>query len=48
METYELNFDQIRKFDASKKRYTPIWSGQDVIPDKLDASKSKIICDQIN
>lgn len=40
MDFYEVNFHQIRKHDASKKRNTPIWSGQDVIPDKLNASKS--------
>jgi hypothetical protein len=36
MDTYEVNFHQVRKYDASKKRYSPSWSGQDVIPDKLD------------
>ena len=48
MEIYEVNFNQVRKFDASKKRNTPIWSGQDVIPDKLDASKSAIVCEILN
>jgi len=27
MDSYEVNFHQIRKYDASKKRYTPSWSG---------------------
>jgi hypothetical protein len=40
MENYEVSFNNIRKHDASKKRYTPCWSGQDVIPDKLDSVKS--------
>lgn len=48
MDIYELNFNQIRKFDASRKRNTPTWSGQDVIPDKLDAGKSALICEKIN
>jgi hypothetical protein len=48
MEFYEVNFNQIRKFDASKKRNTPIWSGQDVIPDKLDAMKSALVCEKLN
>jgi hypothetical protein len=40
MDDYEVNFNHIRKHDASKKRYTPSWSGQDVIPDKIDSNKS--------
>lgn len=48
MEDYEVNFYQIRKHDASKKRYAPIWSGQDVIPDKLDSKKSALVCTAIN
>lgn len=37
---YEINFKQIRKFDASKKKISPVWSGQDVLPDALDQHKS--------
>ena len=48
MDIYKVNFNQIRKYDAAKKRQTPIWSGQDVIPDKLDASKSALACEKIS
>lgn len=27
MEFYEVNFDQIRKYDAAKKKVRPFWSG---------------------
>jgi hypothetical protein len=27
----EINNKQVRKYDASKKRKTPTWSGQDVL-----------------
>jgi hypothetical protein len=33
MDFYEVNFSEIRKNDASRKRNRPMWSGQDVLPD---------------
>ena len=44
----EVDFKEIRKSDAQRKRNTPIWSGQDVIPDKLDFEKSLGIVAMIN
>lgn len=44
----EVDFKEIRKSDASRKRNTPIWSGQDVIPDKLDYDKSLGIVATVN
>ena len=37
---YDLDFDFIRKQDYSKKKFRPIWSGQEVIPDVLNFEKS--------
>lgn len=44
----EVDFKEIRKFDAQRKRSKPIWSGQDVIPDHLDYEKSLGIISIIN
>jgi hypothetical protein len=32
----EINNIQVRKYDASKKRKTPTWSGQDVLQDSIN------------
>lgn len=44
----EVDFKEIRKHDATKKRSRPTWSGQDVIPDKLDYEKSLTVISKIN
>lgn len=44
----EVDFKEIRKHDATKKRARPTWSGQDVIPDKLDYEKSLVVISSIN
>ena len=48
MTFFELDFDRIKKHDAAIKRLRPIWSGQDVIPYKLNNDKSLKIVDKIN
>jgi hypothetical protein len=40
MNYFDINFKEVQKFDASKKRLTPIWSGQDVLEFKLNNEKS--------
>lgn len=30
---FEINFEKIRLHDHSRKKFKPIWSGQDVFPD---------------
>ena len=44
----QIDFKEVRKHDAQRKRNTPIWSGQDVIPDKLDYDKSLGIVKMLN
>jgi hypothetical protein len=44
----EVDFKEVRKHDATKKRTRPTWSGQDVIPDKLDYEKALSIISSIN
>jgi len=44
----EIDFKEIRKQDATKKKTRPQWSGQDIIPDKLDNNKSLFILSTIN
>ena len=44
----EVDFKEIRKHDATKKRTRATWSGQDVIPDKLDCEKSLVVLSTIN
>lgn len=44
----EIDFKEIRKLDATKKKTRPQWSGQDIIPDKLDHNKSMSILNTIN
>lgn len=41
---YELDFDYIRKTDYSKRKFRPVWSGQDVLPDVLNFEKSMACC----
>jgi hypothetical protein len=48
MGIYEIDFNEIRKYDISKKKQKPMWSGQDVFPDQLDYFKSKSIISKIN
>jgi hypothetical protein len=35
-----VNFQEVRRHDASKKKISPMWSGQDVLPTELDNQKS--------
>ena len=46
--SYEIDFKKVRKRDVSKKKTRPLWSGQDVLPDQLDHSKSLSVIDHIN
>ena len=48
MNFFEINFNAVRDKDAQTKRIRPMWSGQDVLPDNLDASKSIDILSQLN
>lgn len=48
MKFFNINFPEIRKQDAAKKRNRPLWSGQDVLPDNLDASKSAFLLTHLN
>ena len=48
MNYFDMNFKKIQKRDASVKRLTPFWSGQDVLEMKLNHDKSLRIIDQIN
>lgn len=48
IDKFDLDFDYIRKTDYSKKKFRPIWSGQDVIPDVLNFEKSLIAVGSIN
>lgn len=36
MGIYEIDFDKIRSDDIQYKKQLPIWSGQDVLRDKID------------
>jgi hypothetical protein len=36
MGKYEVDFDKIRNGDINLKKQLPVWSGQDVLMDKLD------------
>lgn len=48
MSIFGVNFNEVRKMDVSRKKWRPIWSGQDVIPDKLDFQKSTRVLDSLN
>ena len=40
MGNYELDFDKIRDGDTQYKKQLPVWSGQDVLRDRIDHEKS--------
>lgn len=48
MGKFEVNFHEVRKADAQKKRKRPTWSGQEVLRENIDHQKSCKIIDQIN
>ena len=48
MGVYEIDFQAIRKDDISYKRLRPLWSGQDVLREKLDNAKSLSVVDHIS
>jgi len=48
MSFFQINFSEIRKADASKKKMRPTWSGQDVLPDRLDHAKSQLVVESLN
>lgn len=48
MSHFKLNFEEIRKTDAAKKKTTPVWSGQDVLPDHLDYKRSCEVVEALN
>lgn len=37
---FEIDFEKIRLTDHSRKKFKPIWSGQDVFPDQLNFQES--------
>lgn len=45
---YEIDFQAIRKDDIYYKRQRPIWSGQDVLREKIDNQKSLWVTDHIS
>ena len=45
---YEIDFAAIRKDDIFYKRQRPLWSGQDVLREKLDNAKSLWVVDHIS
>ena len=45
---YEIDFEQVRIADASLKRRTPIWSGQEVLDTGLNIDKSKWVLKKMN
>ena len=48
MGVYEVDFQAIRKDDHSYKRFRPLWSGQDILREKLDNAKSLLVVDHIS
>jgi hypothetical protein len=40
MDGFAVDFGNIKKDDAQKKKLRPMWSGQDVMPDHLNFHKS--------
>mmetsp|Transcript_7183 Transcript_7183/g.12108 ORF Transcript_7183/g.12108 Transcript_7183/m.12108 type:complete len:1503 (-) Transcript_7183:75-4583(-) len=48
MGIYQIDFNEIRKDDVSKKKIRPMWSGQDVLPDQLDHRKSVWVIEHLN
>lgn len=48
MRIYGVNFAEIRRNDASKKKTKPLWSGQDVLPYTLDVPSSLTIIGLLN
>jgi hypothetical protein len=45
---YEVNFNEVKAQDILWKKQTPMWSGQDVLPDHMNELKSNWIINQIN
>jgi hypothetical protein len=43
MGMYLLNFNEVKKQDFSLKKQKPMWSGQDVLTNRLDEVKSLYI-----
>ena len=48
MGMYEVNFKRIRADDISKKKQRPLWSGQDVLRERLDHQKSLWVISHLN
>lgn len=48
MGIYEVDFEKVKAADFSLKKQKPQWSGQDVLPAKLNAEKSSYIVSHIN
>lgn len=48
MEHFNIDFLEVRRKDAFRKKLRPVWSGQDVIPDSLNSSKSYSVVEQMN
>ena len=47
MGIYQVNFNAIRKDDASRKRKYCFWSGQDVLLEKVDEAKSQVVANSL-
>lgn len=48
MDGFQPDFYNIKKYDMSMKKRSPMWSGQDVMPDKLDYMTSLEVISFIN
>jgi hypothetical protein len=48
MRIYGVNFQEIRRSDANKKKTKPLWSGQDVLPHTIDVPMSMDIIEKLN
>lgn len=48
MRQYQLNFHAVKRSDFALKKQKPLWSGQDVLPVRLDQKKSQYITNHIN
>ena len=48
MGLYEIDFNKIREYDVSFKKQKPLWSGLDVLRDRLDEEKSLWVVQHLN
>lgn len=48
MQGFQVDFGNIKKYDASRKKLRPMWSGQDVLPDHLNFEASAYVVSHLN